>query len=151
MFKNILTVGIWLFFLLPSLPVKTHFLEQTEEECKKIELRVFNCEFRRIRKPNNTHSDFKYKFAYAKKKNPSSLDKYKRYPLRKGAAYSHRYAMIIIEFDNNKIIREKGIISTYPNIYYFQSKNVVFLVGTSCKDIWYKNKKIESVCKQDFW
>ena len=35
MFKSFIKVGIGMFFLLPSLPVKTHLLEQSEEECKR--------------------------------------------------------------------------------------------------------------------
>ena len=69
-----------MFFLLPSLAVKTHLLEQSEEECKRNEMRTFNCEFKRIRKPNNVYSDFQYRFNISKNKNPSWLDKYKRYP-----------------------------------------------------------------------
>ena len=53
-------------FLLPSLPVKTHLLEQSEEECKRNERRTFNCEFKRIRKPNNVYSDFQYRCTYLK-------------------------------------------------------------------------------------
>ena len=142
-----------MFFLLPSLPVKTHLLEQSEEECKIYEMRNSNCEFKRIRKPNNLYSDFQYKFTISKNKNPSSLDKYKSYPsrYREGATYSHQYAMITIKFDNNKTIKERGIISSYPNMYIFASRNVSYSVGTSCVNIWYKNKKLESVCKQDFW
>ena len=140
-----------MFFLLPSLPVKTHLLEQSEEECKRIEMRSFNCEFKRIRKPNDTYSDFQYKFALSNYRIPSVMDKYKRYPSREGAAYSHHYAMITLKFDNNKTIKEKGIISIYPSVYIFRSRNIGYLVGTSCINISYKNKKLESVCKQDFW
>ena len=153
MFKSFIKVGLVMVFLLPSLPVKTHLLEQSEEECKTYEIRNFNCGFKRIRKPNNLYSDFKYKFTISKNKNPSSLNKYKSYPsrYREGATYSHRYAMITIKFDNNKTIKERGIISSYPNMYIFVSRNVGYSVGTSCVNIWYKNKKLESVCKQDFW
>ena len=138
-------------FLLPSLQVKTHRLEQSEEECKRNEKRTFNCEFKRIKKPNNVYSEFQYRFTISKNKNPSWLDKYKRYPSREGSRYSHHYAMINLKFDNNKTIKEKGIISIYPSVSIFQSRNIGFLVGTSCINIWYKNKKLESVCKQDFW
>ena len=86
-----------------------------------------------------------------KNKNPSWLDKYKRYPSREGATYSHHYAMINLKFDSNKTIKEKGIISIYPSVYIFRSRNIGYLVGTSCINISYKNKKLESVCKQDFW
>ena len=151
MFKSFIKIGIGLFFLFPSLPVKTHLLEQSEEECKRIHMRSFNCEFKRIEKPNNFYSDFQYRFSISKNKIPSFLDKYKSYPSREGAAYSHHYAMITLKFDNNKTIKERGIISIYPNVWIFQSRNIGYLVGTSCIDIWYKNKKLESVCKQDFW
>ena len=136
-----------------SFPVIPHFLEQTEEECKKIEQRSFNCGFKRILKPNNTYSDFQYKFVNSKNKIPLSFNKYKQYPSRykEGATYSHTYSMIIVKFDNGKTIKERGVISSFPNIYTFQSKNFGYLVGTSCTNIWYKNKKLESVCKQDFW
>ena len=153
MFKSFLQVVIGIVLLLPSLPVKSHLLEQSEEECKRFEIRNLNCGFKRIQKPNNLYSDFQYKFTLSKNKNPSSLDKYKRYPprYREGATYSHQYAMITIKFDNNKTIKERGIISSFPSIFTFQSRNVGYLVGTSCVNIWYKNKKLESVCKQDFW
>ena len=151
MFKSFIKVVMGMVFLLPSLPVKTHLLEQSEEECKIYEMRNSNCEFKRIRKPNNLYSDFQYKFTISKNKNPSWLDKYKRYPSREGATYSHHYAMIHLKFDNNKTIKERGIISIYPSVYTFQSRNIGYLVGTSCINIWYKNKKYESVCKQDFW
>ena len=140
-----------MFFLLPSLPVKTHLLEQSEAACKRNEMRTFNCEFKRIRKPNNVYSDFQYRFNISKNKNPSWLDKYKRYPSREGATYSHHYAMINLKFDSNKTIKEKGIISIYPSVYIFRSRNIGYLMGTSCINISYKNKKLESVCKQDFW
>ena len=136
-----------------SFPVKTHLLEQSEEECKKMNLRVFNCEFQRIRKPNDTYSDFQYKFALSNYGIPSIMDKYKQYPYRykEGATYTHIYSMIIVKFDDNKIIREKGIISIFPSINAFKSKNFSFLGGTSCISIWYKNKNLDNVCKQDFW
>ena len=149
-FIKVLLLGIYLFLSFPVIP---HLLEQTEEECKKIEKRSFNCGFRRILKPNNTHSDFQYKFVNSKNKIPLSFNKYKQYPSRykEGATYSHTYSMIIVKFDNGKTIKERGVISSFPNIYTFQSKNFGYLVGTSCINIWYKNKKLESVCKQDFW
>ena len=149
-FIKIIILGILCY---SSFPVKTHLLEQSEEECKKMNLRVFNCEFQRIRKPNDTYSDFQYKFALSNYGIPSIMDKYKQYPLRykEGAAYRHIYSMITVKFDDNKIIREKGIISISPGIYAFKSKNFSFLVGTSCISISYKNKNLDNVCKQDFW
>ena len=68
MFKSFIKIGIGLVFLFPSLPVKTHLLEQSEEECKRIEMRSFNCEFKRIEKPNNLYSDFQYRFNISKNK-----------------------------------------------------------------------------------
>ena len=59
--------------------------------------------------------------------------------------------MIIVKFHNGKNIKESGIISRFPNVHTSQSKNFGYLVGTSCINIWYKNKKLESVCKQNFW
>ena len=142
-----------MFFLLPSLAVKTHLLEQSEAECKRNEMRTFNCEFKRIRKPNDTYSDFQYKFALSNYRIPSVMDEYKRYPPRykEGASYTHIYSMITVKFDDNKIIREKGIISMFSGIDSFKSKNFSFLVGTSCLSISYKNKNLDNVCKQDFW
>ena len=147
---KIIILGILCY---PSFPVKSHLIEQSEEECKKMNLRVFNCEFNRIRKPNDTYSDFQYKFALSNYGIPSIMDKYKQYPYRfkEGATYTHIYSMIIVKFDDNKIIREKGIISIFPSINAFKSKNFSFLVGTSCISISYKNKNLENVCKQDFW
>ena len=78
-FIKIIILGILCY---SSFPVKTHLLEQSEEECKKMNLRVFNCEFQRIRKPNDTYSDFQYKFALSKYGIPSIMDKYKQYPYR---------------------------------------------------------------------
>ena len=149
-FIKIIILGILCY---TSFPVKTHLLEQSEEECKKMNLRVFNCEFKRIRKPNDTYSDFQYKFALSNYGIPSIMDKYKQYPYRykEGATYTHIYSMIIVKFDDNKIIREKGIISIFPSINAFKSKNFSFLVGTSCISISYKNKNLDNVCKQDFW
>tara|TARA_B100000941_G_C28272798_1_gene432379 strand:+ start:219 stop:683 length:465 start_codon:yes stop_codon:yes gene_type:complete len=149
-FIKIILLGILCY---SSFPVKTHLLEQSEEECKKMNLRVFNCEFQRIRKPNDTYSDFQYKFALSNYGIPSIMDKYKQYPYRfkEGATYTHIYSMIIVKFDDNKIIREKGIISIFPSINAFKSKNFSFLVGTSCISISYKNKNLDNVCKQDFW
>ncbi|KGF91395.1 MULTISPECIES: hypothetical protein [Prochlorococcus] len=149
-FIKIIILGILCY---TSFPVKTHFLEQSEEECKKMKLRVFNCEFKRIRKPNDTYSDFQYKFALSNYKIPSIMDKFKQYPSRykEGASHTHIYSMIIVKFDDNKIIREKGIISIFPSMHAFKSKNFSFLVGTSCISISYKNKNLDNVCKQDFW
>ena len=149
-FIKIIILGILCY---SSFPVKTHLLEQSEEECKKTNLRVFNCEFQRIRKPNDTYSDFQYKFALSNYGIPSIMDKYKQYPYRykEGATSTHIYSMIILKFDDNKIIREKGIISIFPSINAFKSKNFSFLVGTSCISISYKNKNLDNVCKQDFW
>ena len=136
-----------------SFPVKSHLLEQSEEECKKMDIRIFKCEFKRIRKPNDTYSDFQYKFALSNYRIPSVMDQYKRYPPRykEGASVRHLYSMITVKFDDNKIIREKGIISIFPSIHAFKSKNFSFLVGTSCISISYKNKNLDNVCKQDFW
>ena len=134
-----------------SLPVKSHLLEISEEECKKMDLRVFNCEFKRIKKPNDSYSDFKYKFALSNYGIPSVMDKYKQYPSKEGTSYSHIYAMITVKFSDNKIIREKGIISIFPSVHAFKSKNFSFLVGTSCISLSYKNKNLDNVCKQDFW
>ena len=94
-----------------SFPVKSHLIEQSEEECKKMDLRVFNCEFKRIRKPNDTYSDFQYKFALSNYLIPSVMDKYKQYPSRykEGASYSHIYSMITVKLDDNKIIIEKSL------------------------------------------
>ena len=149
-FIKIIILGILCY---TSFPVKTHLLEQSEEECKMMNLRVFNCEFKRIRKPNDTYSDFQYKFALSNYGIPSVMDKYKQYPPRykEGASYRHIYSMITLKLDNNKIIREKGIISIFSGIHAFKSKNFSFLVGTSCIGISYKNKNLENVCKQDFW
>ena len=149
-FIKVLLLGIYLFL---SFPVKPHFLEQTEEECKKIEKRSFHCGFKRILKPNNTYSDFQYKFALSNYRIPSVMDEYKRYPSRykEGASYSHIYSMITVKFDDNKTIREKGIISIFPSIHAFKSKNFSFLVGTSCISISYKNQNLDNVCKQDFY
>ena len=135
-FIKIIILGILCY---TSFPVKTHLLEQSEEECKMMNLRVFNCEFKRIRKPNDTYSDYQYKFALSNYRIPSVMDKYKRYPSRykEGASYSHVYSMITVKFDDNKIIREKGIISFFPSVYAFKSKNFSFLVGTSCTSLIY--------------
>ena len=57
---------IGIVLLLPSLPVKSHLLEQSEEECKRFEIRNLNCGFKRIQKPNNLYSDFQYKFTLSK-------------------------------------------------------------------------------------
>ncbi len=136
-----------------SFPVKSHLLKQSEEECKKMDLRVFNCEFKRIKKTNDSYSDFQYKFALSNYGIPSVIDKYKQYPSRykEGESYSHIYSMITVKLENNKIIREKEIISVFQGIYAFKSKNFSFLVGTSCITISYKNKNLDKVCKQDFW
>ena len=147
---NIITLGILCY---PSFPVKSHLIEQSEEECKKMDLRVFNCEFKRISKPNDTYSDFQYKFALSNYRIPSVMDKYKQYPPRykEGASYTHIYSMITVKFNDDKIVREKGIISMFSGIDSFKSKNFSFLVGTSCISIWYKNKNLDNVCKQDFY
>ena len=149
-FIKIIILGI---FCIGSFPVKTNLLEQSKEECKKMDLRVFNCEFKRIRKPNDTYSDFQYKFALSNYRIPSVIDQYKQYQPRykEGASHTHIYSMITVKFDDNKIIREKGIISIFPSIHAFKSKNFSFLVGTSCISISYKNKNLDNVCKQDFW
>ena len=70
-FIKIIILGILCY---TSFPVKTHLLEQSEEECKMMKLRVFNCEFKRIRKPNDTYSDFQYKFALSNYKIPSIIN-----------------------------------------------------------------------------
>ena len=44
---------------------------------------------------------------------------------------------------NGKTIKERGVISIFPNIYTFQSKNFGYLVGTSCTNIWYKNQLVK--------
>ena len=149
-FIKIIILGILCYGLFP---VKAHLLEQSEEECKKMNLRVFNCEFKRIRKPNDTYSDFQYKFALPNYGIPSIMDKYKQYPSRykEGASHIYIYSMIFVKFGDNKIIRENGIISIFPSIHAFKSKNFSFLVGTSCISIWYKNKNLDNVCKQDFY
>ena len=148
-FIKIIILGILCY---TSFPFKTHLLEQSEEECKMMKLRTFNCEFKRIRKPNDTYSDFQYKFALSNYRIPSVMDQYKRYPPRykEGASYRHIYSMITLKLDNNKIIREKGIISIFPGIHAFKSENFSFLVGTSCISISYKNKNLDNVCKQDY-
>ena len=151
--KALIKIIILGIFCYTSFPVKSHLLEQSEEECKKMDLRIFNCEFERIRKPNDIYSDFQYKFALSNYGIPTFMDKYKQYPPRykEGASYRHIYSMITVKFDNNKIIREKGIISIFSGIHAFKSKNFAFLVGTSCIGISYKNKNLDNVCKQDFW
>ena len=147
--KALIKITILGILCYTSFPVKSHFIEQSEEDCKMMDLRVFNCEFKRIRKPNDTYSDFQYKFALSNYRIPSVMDKYKQYPTRykEGASYSHIYSMITVKFDDNKIIREKGIISIFPSVYAFKSKNFSFLVGTSCTSLIYKNKNLNNVCK----
>ncbi len=131
---SIIFLGLILYF---QIPVKSHLLNQKEKECNRIrerdKIRVFNCEFKRIRKPNNTFCNFQYKFSFSEPAT-SKINRYKVSSFDIRQAHSYRDGLITVKFNENKIIREKGVFSEYGLNWVFISKSFQFNQGYK----WYK-------------
>ena len=147
---SIIFLGLILYF---QIPVKSHLLNQKEKECNRIrerdKIRVFNCEFKRIRKPNNTFCNFQYKFSFSEPAT-SKINRYKVSSFDIRQAHSYRDGLITVKFNENKIIREKGVFSEYGLKWVFISKSFQFNQGTSGTNFFFKGKNICSVFKHQF-